>query len=352
MLFLVPITLSLSSCGRNNVALATVQEFAGLATQAAEQFPNIANDLYASCVRTAEYRYPIRLDGSLDGSSAPKPSSSPPDSHRQPVEASPQPQSSGALTNVFEQRGQDLQRCESPRAIANELLSNHAALVNYLVALGQLAADERVNFNRLNTLQSALQNSSIPLARRIGQIGATPIPGSTDIQPGGFRLLDILQTVLREFANRSRLETIKQVVISTDREVTNLTQNLTEVLNRGYLGYLTSEERAIDGYYGTYVNGLLNHRTEGDTQTLTASVIDLDTRWRSDREAIRQKRQAASNYVELLNAIAIEHHRLALQFQGGDTPSHAELDQMIENYIVELRKTIHTLQVAYATRDE
>jgi hypothetical protein len=314
-------TILLSGCG-SNADLAMVQALASMTTQAAEQFPNIANDLYGSCVRAAYYQ-PIQLNATL----------SPDATHASPDQSS--------ARTIFERRSHALQECESRRQIGDELISTNAVLLNYIATLGQLATNETVNFNSIDSLQAVLQNSPSQLARAIGTAQLPRIPG---IQNSRIGVLTALQGALRTFENRSRLSTIRGVIIASDDQLGVMIENLTEAIDQGYLGYLTDEENSLDRYYRTYTAGLLANRTEGDTQSLTMTVMGLDTQWRNDREVVRQRRQAASSYVELLHQIAVEHHQLQVRFDQGETPNAAEMNQIIQSYEATVNEVLHAFQ--------
>jgi hypothetical protein len=313
---LLPFTVFIHSCGSSENLIA-IQEFSLLANQAAEQLPNIAHDIYDSCVRAAEYQ-PVTLNN----------------------DANPLDSSSVAL--VFGERSQSLRECDTSRLIGDGLIATHNVLITYLISLGQLASDRAINLDSISILHTSLQAS--PVAG-LNQIADAQVRTSRE---SSFRILDLLGNTLRAFQNRSRLQTIQQVMSETDTQIITLIDNLTQIIEGNYLRKLRFEENAIDDYYKTYIEALVRARTEGDTQALTTTILSLDAEWRDRRESIRQRRDAAQQYIDLLRRIAVEHHQLKQQFDNGAVPTETELNRMMQAYTVELRQAVEALQLAFA----
>ena len=124
LLLLAPVTLLFNGCG-TSLEIRAVEQYAQFQTQSRELFPKIAEDVYRSCIRSIDY---VILD----------------------------------RRTINEGRDNDEAMCENPEtgdvALRQAYTNIHGVIHSYLVALGNLAADDLTNFDtEINAVRESIQ---------------------------------------------------------------------------------------------------------------------------------------------------------------------------------------------------
>ena len=285
---LIPLTLALSSCG-NSMDLTTAKNLAKTGNDANKVFQNIANDVYESCLRQARYT---------------------------PLQRSTQ-------RGIDQDRRTVEESCEKePKNVKKSLDIANGIIINYLQALGKLAADDLTTYDsQLDSLGTSFKELKLP-------------PKEVDAGSGIAKFLFKIAT------EKYRRKQLKSVVTSTDSNLKTYIEGFSTAIDRNYThGALESEKGAVDNYYKEYLGDILTstsstaQNVEGINLTVRdQEIINLDSQWQSVRTAIRDKQQLADSYVSLLKKIEKDHGDLTISFLDGKMPSTAQLHQMTDSY--------------------
>lgn len=185
---LVPLALLFSGCDRTD--LVAVKNFAAVSQAATDQFPDLAADIYGSCVRSAEF------------------------------EADPvaQPAVAG--------------RCDRFQQLTPGLISANKVLEEYLFALGSLAADQRLTYGpALNGLAGEIQATNTFKPAQINAISG------------------ILGFLLNAEAGRFRQQQVEAAIQATNADLKVLIPALKAIMGQDYARLLLIEEQTMDAYY-------------------------------------------------------------------------------------------------------
>ncbi len=185
---LVPLALLFSGCDRAD--FVAVKNFAAVSQAATDQFPDIAADIYGSCVRSAQF------------------------------EADP-----GAQPAVGA-------RCDRFKQLTPGLISANKVLEEYLFSLGRLAADQRVTYGpALNGLAGEIQATNTFKPAQINAISG------------------ILGFLLNAEAGRFRQQQVEAAIQATNANLKVLIPALKAIIGQDYARLLLIEEQTMDAYY-------------------------------------------------------------------------------------------------------
>lgn len=294
LLFLIPVTLILNSCGAISPDLKAAQQLAQLQDQAKTVFPSIANDVYSSCLRTAELTLlspPTRIQPQID-----------------------------------KNRQEARKVCQgNPQAASNALNDANRTILDYLEALGKLAADDLINFDKeLDGLSSSLQN----LPRLEAAEKKEAVDGGTAIA----------KFLFKAATDAYRREQLRLAVTTVDAFLQTLVTALNKAVSQHYInGVLENEQIAVDSYYRNYLERVLTDPLGESVSSQVETETNKDNEWRSANRAIAAKKTLATSYLDLLLKIAEDHHELYKMYVKGEEPSPAKVKQMIDKYSKELK---------------
>ncbi len=293
---LIPLALILGGCG-NRDDLERIQKFTALANKAAEGFPTIANDFYLSCLRSAHYRAFL-----------------------------PTRQVNPVVTRIEVEK--DCNEKLQLQDLGTSLIEANEVLVDYVSSLGKLATDDIIDY-------------STDIKGLEGELSKLPKINKSQVE-GGINIATIL---LRAAKDGYRREKLKEVIVSTDDDLQIFIEGIKTIMNEAYIGiYLRNEESVINGYYGDYITNLVNNRAEGDTQSLTILLLDLDNRWATNKDEVEQKRNFARDYIGILDSIAQNHGALRRMFANGKSPSSKEMKKMLDKNTKNLESFVKKLK--------
>jgi len=185
---LVPLALLFSGCDRTD--LVAVKNFAAVSQAATDQFPDMAADIYGSCVRSAEFEA---------------------DQVAQPAVAA---------------------RCDRFKQLTPSLISANKVLAEYLFALGRLAADQRVTYGpALNGLASEIQATNTFKPAEVNAISG------------------ILGFLSNAEAGRFRQQQVEAAIQATNSDLKVLIPALKAIIGQDYGRLLLIEEQTMNAYY-------------------------------------------------------------------------------------------------------
>ncbi|NJM70039.1 MAG: hypothetical protein HC862_07285 [Scytonema sp. RU_4_4] len=251
---------------------------------------NIADDIYNSCITRTKYISFLVAQGS---------------------------------SGSFSLREQEEKICDnSNKPAVKKVKEANSVLVEYIKALGKLASGDTVSFDKnFNTLGESLKNLQIPQSN-----GQSFSFNSSDVDAG----ISITKFITNAFTREFRREKLKQAILCTDKDIQTYikgdstshkndstsahssTGGLIALTQQAYVnGILAAEEQQIRTYFPDYIGGILPV-----SQTQALDFIQLEENYNKAMDSIRSRRDAADNYVEILQKIAEMHSKLKTEFQG------------------------------------
>lgn len=305
---LVPFALLLNSCGRD---FPSVQKLGEMTTTLEQASSNIADDIYNSCITRTKYMSFLVAPPSLVDGSSPNP---------------------------FLRRREEEKICEnSNRPTVNNVKEANSVLVEYLKALRKIASGDTVSFDKnFNSLGESLKKLQIPQSQ-----GKPFSFNGSDVDAG----TSIAKFITNAFTREFRREKLKQAILCTDKDIQTYigatsgvkdsasnqptTGGLIALTQQAYVnGILTAEELEIRNYVTDYIGGL-----KPVSQERPLDFIKLEEDYNKAMDSIRSRRDAATNYVAILQKIAEMHSDLKTKFQSnGKQLSEAQL----QNYCQDL----------------
>lgn len=306
----IPFTVLMTGCDRDAL-FEQVQRFSASAEQLEKQFPDLATDVYDSCLRTAEYTLIQASD--------------------EPFKNRINSQEKCIEPLVFDNEG--LEVTVTKQEFEGELIAVNDVIVNYLQALGTVASNGEISYTEnVQGLGNAIARVEPRLTEAENQAGQK-----------------ILEFILGAYNNEFRQETLATEITVTNEPLQRYICLLKQDIVGQYLdAELQTEKEAVDEYYQAYINRELEiDRTQQNQQYLIQqylhqeleleplpeptlatkppfAVLKLDSQWRETRAKVQQREAAANNYIDVLNTIAGGHSQLDRQL-GGSGKGQAEL---------------------------
>lgn len=301
---LVPFALLLNSCGRD---FPSVQKLGKMTTVLEESSSNMADDIYNSCITRTKYISFLVAQGS---------------------------------SGSFSLRQEQEKNCDDSNKLAVKNVKDaNSVLVEYLKALGKMASGDTVSFDKnFNTLGESLKKLQIPQSQ-----GKPFSFNASDVDAG----TSIAKFITNAFTREFRREKLKQAILCTDKDIQTYigsatsgvkdsasneptTGGLIALTQQAYVnGILTAEEQEIRNYFTNYIGGLAPV-----SQTHALDFIKLEENYDKGMDSIRSRRDAAENYVEILEKIAKMHSKLKTEFQGKGKEQLS--DAQLQNYCQDL----------------
>lgn len=288
----IPLAFILGSCSSADIKAA--QELAKLQETAKTIFPAIANDVYQSCLRSAD----------LTLLNTPTPTSGQIDKDRQEAKTS----------------------CQDNELAASQALNTaNQVIIDYLGALGKLTTDGLTNFDsEINSIETSLGNlPGLNTGEKQEAIGA----GSA-----------IAKFLFQALTDGYRREQLEQAVTTVNTPLQTLVTALDKSVGRHYInGFLETEQVAVDNYYGYYLGRVL---TAPLTESIAAQVdteTEQDREWKNTNKTIQDKKIVANGYLNLLKKIAYDHNELNKMYVKGEEPSSDQVTQMVDGYSKQLK---------------
>ncbi|MBD2255403.1 hypothetical protein [Nostoc parmelioides] len=308
---LVPFFLVLGGCG-SSADIEAAKNLSKVGQKANLAFEKIANDLYQSCLRAADYTPLQSLSNAGINEARIKKEKS----------CYENQQSEPNLFNYINPK-------TTPKEASQALNKGNLVIMNYLIALGQLASDDLINYDpELNSIQESLVK--IPKIQ-------------TDVVDAGTAIARFL---FRVFSEQERRSTLKDAVLANDQSLIFYIDGFSKAINKGYInGALETEKTAVDNYYRKYLGNIINvvnsSRLEGIGVVLRdQTIVDLDRDWKITKSAIVEKQKIAENYVAILKKISQDHHKIKEMYQKDENPSPTEIRKMVKTYVKEIDELV------------
>lgn len=294
VILLIPLTLLLGSCGSTSTDIKAALKLAKLHDDAKTIFPEIANDVYQSCLRTADLTLlntPTSTSGEID-----------------------------------RDRQATKRICKgNPAAATKALKDANQIILDYLEALGELAANDLTNFDpQLDSIGTSLQGlPGLNEGEKKEAVGA----GTA-----------IAKFLFRAATDGYRREQLKQAVTTANAPLQTLVTALAKAVSQHYInGLLKTEQLAVNNYYSFYLGRVL---TAPRTESVSAQVnteTAKDQEWKNTNKIIEEKKVLATGYLNLLKKIAYDHEILRGMYVKGEKPSATQVKRMADEYSKELK---------------
>ncbi|MBA2708496.1 MAG: hypothetical protein H0U59_11900 [Gemmatimonadaceae bacterium] len=228
-----------------------VATYAAAATRVTSEFPAIAGDMHASCLRFQSFSLQRRGDGWYD--------------------------------EAMLRSG-----CASTDTAVAAVIGVNRVLSGYFAALARLADD------RIVSTDTEVKLLSASLISKAGMNQAQESAVSALLQYVSSTLLDI-----------RRRPKLAQAITSQNANVIVVTNGLRDIVSKDYLQLLIDEETAANSFYRTVVR-------EGRPREPLAAVLLMDVRDERARQ-LGNRREALDAYAKALGTISAGHQKLYLR---------------------------------------
>ncbi|MGD1921899.1 MAG: hypothetical protein ACFCAD_25220 [Pleurocapsa sp.] len=296
----IPLAVCLTSCDNEDL-FKQLQRFSSSAQQLQNKFPDIATDVYDSCLRTARYT---------------------------PIQASNKPfrdrQNSQASCTKLKFSNEAEEISSSRKEFEEQLITVNEVIVNYLLSLSDVAGGEEIVYmQNLEALGDAVNRVEPRLKMREVKAGQ-----------------DIINFLANAMSREFRRETLAIEIPSTNKPLQVYICRLKKDIVGQYLNAeLQTEKKAIDEYYQAYINReIRNDRVKQEREYLIQqylrqelqlkptdntpptkpplTVMKLESQWQEAIAKVRQREMMAQAYIDVLNTIAKGHSDLSQQLGG------------------------------------
>lgn len=253
-----PLILLLGSCGNNN--FKNIEEFGLTSAVIKESSANMANDIYQSCLRQKRYLTDKRFSDSVG-------------------------------IPEREEREKD---CDKNQSDAQTVTDVNEVLIDYMVALGKLASNDAVSFEKnLDALENSLKNFN-------NTLGATAGLKEDQVNAG----LKIARFIFNSLTTQFRQENLNQAILCTNQPVQDYIPGLVSIVQEFYVnGILRSEGVNLDSYYRKYA-------PTPEEQSQLLALFTIEQNYIKDVDALKERKQAAYAYIEILEKTATTHQKL------------------------------------------
>lgn len=189
----------------------------------------------------------------------------------------------------------------------NRMLLRYRAIVEYMNALGRLAADEAVRYDKqINVLGQAVKEGKLADAKEADAFAA------------------MANVLVRGATDRWRQKQLAEFIGAANDPFQVIVESLRVIVERGFGGDLQTEKMVVERYYDT----LISYSKD------KAGIAALEE-WRDLRlSAIETRAKAIQSYTQLLRKIAQAHQAL---YDGRHDLSRKELLSTVRDYSQDLR---------------
>lgn len=208
-----------------------------------------------------------------------------------------------------------LEQMSRERAAQKErLLLRQALIEEYMDALGQLATDEPVKYDKeIDALGKAVADNKFAGEKDAGAFGS------------------VSKILFRAVADDWRRRKLRELIAESNSPFQEVVGALKRIVDQGFAGDTENEEIAIRNYYQPII---LSAKDK-------AGIAALEE-WRDARLAeVRVWRHAITDYSEVLSKIASGHQKL---YDKRDDLDNKDLLQLMSRYAKDLRKRFDTLK--------
>jgi hypothetical protein len=253
-----PIVLLLGSCSNN---FKSIEEFGQTSAIVKVSSAKMSNDIYQSCLRQTRYVSGKLFPNNID-------------------------------TSDREKQEKD---CDIYQSSAEKVTKVNSVLINYMVALGKLASNDTVSFEKnLDALENSLKSLGNSASLKEDQVNAG---------------LKIARFIFNRLTTQFRHRNLNEAILCTNQSVQTYIPGLVSIVQDYYLnGRLRSEGLNIDRYYRKYAPAF-------EQKSPLSTLFPIEQSYIKDIDALNDRKQAAYAYIEILNQTAETHQQLADELQ-------------------------------------
>jgi hypothetical protein len=173
------------------------------------------------------------------------------------------------------------------------LLAMHKSVSTYMSALGELASDEIISYDK----------SLDDMSDKIGTIKDKH--GNQVFKKEQIDALGALSKLLSKAATDAyRQNKLKEIIASSNKDFQIVITTLKQYIEIGYIGSLDNEKVAVEKYYNTVIATAKHNPPQ---QAAVELVLD---KFIERKDAIDTKNKAAESYIKILNKISEGHQLL------------------------------------------
>lgn len=208
-----------------------------------------------------------------------------------------------------------LEQMSRERAAQKErLLLRHALIEEYMDALGRLAADELVTYDKeIDALGKAVADNKFADEKDAGAFAS------------------ISKILFRAAADGWRQKKLRELITESNSSFQEVVGALKRIVDQGFTGDVENEKATMQNYYQTLIMSSKDK----------AGIAALEE-WRDTRLAeVGARGRAISNYSEVLSKIASGHQKL---YDKRDDIDNEELLRQMSRYAKDLRKLFDTIK--------
>ena len=308
---IAPLLIISTGCSSN---LSSVEEFGAGSTELITASNAFAADIYASCIRRLDFitRVPVTSN------------------------------EADKATNQTEKiRNETRQQCiQENQKVANQTKLVNQIPVDYMLALGELAAKNPVDFSaNINAIKQALNNLSIPTTR-VDRETEQPLPpftfNTTVVEAGS----NILEFITNQLTGQFQKQKIKEAILCNnkpfhiyltgEKPINNNDVGSSAVQQNGLVqlvdevfvqGYSEIEREEISTFYRTEIAQIVaiqNRAVEQKNDLVNLKAIELLEYFRqaanADDNLTQSRINSAIAYMDLLKRTAAAHNELYQSF--------------------------------------
>ncbi|MCR4289673.1 MAG: hypothetical protein NUV86_05365 [Candidatus Scalindua sp.] len=186
------------------------------------------------------------------------------------------------------------------------LLALHKGVEEYMSALGALASDELISYDKsVDSLAGEIKKAKL----------------IDDTKADAFASLTKL--IAKAATDSYRQRKLKQLIGDSNKDFQTVIGAMSDIVGQGFVSSLDNEEVAVDKYYKEIV-------TIADKAPPQQAAVELvKEKWRGKKDEVEAKKQACSIYVKTLKTIGQGHQLL---FDNKDKLSTKQVLDSINSY--------------------
>lgn len=327
--YLSLLTLLASSCA----SFQSVREYASLSGAVRQASTTMANELYDSCMRSAQY--------TTLASQTPQPQSRRNElnfyknlsSERKKELKTLLPESQFYLDQLDRKIPEDLIKISGLSAISqreldeaicklfnrplvSQSLTAHSVLLTYMDNLGKLASNDTVPFDEtINEIENSLKEFDFRQ-----EDGSVTKPLEKYAEAG----TTIATVIIEAFINDFKQKNLKEAILCTDDAIQTYSNGLIEAMQIAYLdGILLIEQKRANKYFNDFA--VIRLAQSGGSVNVS-QFLALDQDFNNTRNDINKKESAALAYMQILRSTANLHSGLKKEFRGKGDAMMSEND--------------------------
>ena len=321
--FLILTTMLFSS---SCVELTAIRKFAESSNVVSQKFPSLSADFYRSCVQTYKYYYYDRVNYDPQKMQAIDEISG-----RKDIDTNAGSIFTDGNGNTPEK---DEVACREWKTVVPLAANLNKTLVDYMKALGDLAADDIAAYDKdYNALQAS--------------IVATKVFKPTEVAAG----TELAKFLTDVFTNAYRRKKLKTAIEQQNANVAILTDALTLYISDNYVSQLKRERNDLDKYYETLIKASLlrdaaiSNQLDKNKETHDyLSAVILKQMWDTEATKIQERIDSAKAYGKIMANVKEGHQKL---YDNRNNLNSPEVKKLALSYANTIEDLIETFRKAF-----